>query len=79
MRRVGNTVAMTMMAVASPWFSIKTGTLSPKGSVMLLELLEDGLMVVFVIATIDGVVREYPSLMTFVSGFAMLLGVLFIE
>lgn len=27
----------------------------------MLELVEDGLMVVFVIAMVDGVMREYPS------------------
>ena len=42
----------------------------------MLELLEDGLMVVFVIAMIDGVVREYPSVVTLVAGVFMLLGAL---
>jgi hypothetical protein len=45
---------------------------------MLLELLEDGVIIVFVVATMDGVIREYPSLMTFVAGLGMLLGMLLI-
>ena len=43
---------------------------------MLLELLEDGVMIVFVVAMIDGVVREYPFTVASITGLGMALGLL---
>ena len=80
MRSAGKTVAVTTMAIDIHPCSvcINLEPLLAKGIDMLLELLEDGLFIVFVIGMLDGVIREYPSMMTFVSGLGILLGVLFI-
>jgi len=76
MRSAGKTVAVTTMAIdIHPCSCINSEPFLAKGIDMLLELLEDGLMIVFIIGMLDGVIREYPSMMTFVSGLAILLGV----
>ena len=74
MRSVGNTVAATIPKIVVQWISgcINSDPFSPKGTDMLLELLEDGLMIVFVLVLADGVTKECPSMMTFVAGLVTL-------
>ena len=72
MRSVGNTVAATIPKVVVQFsVCINSDPFSPKGTDML-ELLEDGLVVVFVLVLADGVTKEYPSMMTLVAGLVTL-------
>ena len=74
MKSAGNTVAAITITIVAQLCSacINSDPFSPKGRDMLLELLEDGLMVVFVLVLADGVTKEYPSMMTLVAGLVTL-------
>ena len=44
----------------------------------LLEFIEDGLMVVFIIGLVDGVIKEYPSTLTLLTGLGIIVGTILI-
>ena len=76
MNKTGKTAAANIMTIETHPCSVCINSEPLFAIDMLLELLEDGLMIVFIIGMVDGVIREYPSMVTFVAGVFMLLGAL---